>query len=110
MSVNVVGSNFPTIASDQLRETKRGYGQNQFGGASSDLPGENTQSGFLPGTDISAGTSGTVGGTDGAYPGGRTGKAPPRAAGPKDAGIRGTETRRVSADPYPTTFGMHKPR
>lgn len=109
MSTNVVGSNMPTLPSAQLRETKSGYGQNGFGGASSDLPGENSQSGFLPRCDVVAATSDSIGGTDGAYPGGRTGKAPPRASGPKDAGIRGTQTRKVSAEAYPTTFGMHPP-
>lgn len=49
MSANIVGSNQPEFASDQLKPSKQGYGQNQFGGASSDVPGESTKSGFLPG-------------------------------------------------------------
>lgn len=49
MSTKIVGSNVPEFASDQLRPSKAGYGQNLFGGASSDLPGENTRSRFLPG-------------------------------------------------------------
>lgn len=49
MSTDIVGSSQPEFASDQLKSSKRGYGQNQFGGASSDLPNESTKSGFLPG-------------------------------------------------------------
>lgn len=49
MGTKVVGSNMPDFASDQLKPSKAGYGQNGFGGASSDTPGENTRSGFLPG-------------------------------------------------------------
>ena len=50
MAQNIVGSNFPDFASEQLEvpKGKPGYGQNQFSGASSDLPGEKTTSGFLP--------------------------------------------------------------
>lgn len=49
MSTDIVGSNMPDSAAEQLKPTKANYGQNQFNGASSDLPGENTRSGFLPG-------------------------------------------------------------
>lgn len=52
MSTQIVGSDFPEFASEQLAPapSKPGYGQNQFNGAASDLPGQNTRSGFLPGT------------------------------------------------------------
>lgn len=50
MAQNIVGSSFPDSAAEQLRPSKRGYGNNQFGGASSDLPGEDTRSGYLPST------------------------------------------------------------
>lgn len=46
MSTDIVGSQMSPFASDALKEDKRGYGQNGFGGASSDLPGQNTTSGF----------------------------------------------------------------
>lgn len=49
MSENIVGSNFPDSAAEQLKPSKANYGQNQYLGAASDLPGENTRSGFLPG-------------------------------------------------------------
>ena len=54
MAVQVVGSKMPTFASDALKPSKAGYGQNGFGGPSSDTPGERTASGFLPGPDLPA--------------------------------------------------------
>lgn len=48
MTTKVVGSNEPTFASEQLRPSNAGYGQNQFGGPSSDNPGKRTASGYLP--------------------------------------------------------------
>lgn len=48
MASDIVGSNSPQFASDALKARKRGYGQNGYGGASSDMPGERTTSGFLP--------------------------------------------------------------
>lgn len=48
MSTKVVGSNQPQFASDQFKPSRAGYGQNQFGGPSSDNPGVRTASGFLP--------------------------------------------------------------
>jgi hypothetical protein len=51
MSINIVGSKMPALASDALKPSKAGYGQNGFAGASSDLPNERTISGFLPDTD-----------------------------------------------------------
>jgi len=52
MTQDVVGSKLSPFASDGLKEDKRGYGQNGYGGASSDLPGQKTTSGFLPQTDL----------------------------------------------------------
>ena len=54
MATDVVGSKMTDFASDALKPSKAGYGQNGFGGASSDLPGERTTSGFLPDTDLAA--------------------------------------------------------
>jgi hypothetical protein len=54
MTTKVVGSDMPSFVSDALKEDKRGYGQNGYGGASSDLPGQRTTSGFLPQTDLAA--------------------------------------------------------
>lgn len=48
MAQDIVGSREPTFASD-VQVPKGGYGQNGFGGPSSDTPGMNTKSGFLPG-------------------------------------------------------------
>lgn len=48
MASDIVGSNAPTFASDALKPSKRGYGQNGYRGASSDTPGQRTTSGFLP--------------------------------------------------------------
>lgn len=52
MSTKIVGSNAPEFASDALampgKSFERGYGQNGYGGASSDNPGNRTASGYLP--------------------------------------------------------------
>jgi hypothetical protein len=42
----------PALASDALKPSKAGYGQNGFAGASSDSPNEHTTSGFLPQADL----------------------------------------------------------
>lgn len=47
MADEIVGSKMPSLASDALKATGEGYGQNAFDGASSDLPGKRTESGFL---------------------------------------------------------------
>jgi hypothetical protein len=52
MAQDVVGSNMPDLASEALKPSKAGYGQNGYAGASSDMPGENTRSGFLPACDL----------------------------------------------------------
>lgn len=49
MSTDSVGSKSPSFASEQLKPSRAGYGQNGFGGPSSDTPGNRTASGFLPG-------------------------------------------------------------
>lgn len=46
MTEQVVGSQAPSLASDALKEDKRGYGQNGYGGASSDTPSQRTTTGF----------------------------------------------------------------
>lgn len=48
MAEKIVGSNEPQFASQEFKPSNRGYGQNQFGGPSSDTPGKRTASGFLP--------------------------------------------------------------
>jgi hypothetical protein len=52
MATDVVGSKMPALASDALKPSKAGYGQNGYAGASSDMPGEQTSSGFLPAADL----------------------------------------------------------
>lgn len=47
MSANIVGSNMPDSVATELRPSSKNYGQNGYGGASSDLPGQRTTSGFL---------------------------------------------------------------
>lgn len=56
MVVQVVGSDLSDVAADQLKLSRKLYGQNGFAGASSDTPGQNTKSGFLPdpGTPINS--------------------------------------------------------
>src|SRR5579872_2575677 len=111
MSTDVVGSAFPTFPDEQLMPSKRGYGQNGFAGASSDMPGENTKSYFLPGADAVSATAETVGGSDGAYAGGRSGKWAPR--GNKGGHIQGPQTRRLGNTgkeaQVPVAFGMRGP-
>lgn len=51
MSTDIVGSKQPTFASDQLRPDRSGYGQNAYGGASSDTPKERTRAGLTVNRD-----------------------------------------------------------
>ena len=78
MAQDIVGSKMPSLASDALKPSKAGYGQNGYAGASSDLPGENTKSGFLPGVDLPAAM----------------------------ADMKAVETRKVSNESAPLSFGM----
>lgn len=59
----------------------KGYGQNGYGGASSDLPGQHTCSGFLPECKL-----------------------------PKDANGPDWQTRPVSSKPLAPAHGQHGPR
>lgn len=52
MATDVVGSKMPSLASDAFKPSQKGYGQNNYGGASSDLPGQRTTSGYLPDPDL----------------------------------------------------------
>jgi hypothetical protein len=52
MATQVVGSKMPPFASEQLKPSAAGYGQNGFSGASSDTPSMSTRSGFLPQADL----------------------------------------------------------
>jgi hypothetical protein len=105
MAQDVVGSKMPSLASDALKPSKAGYGQNGFAGASSDLPGENTTSGFLPAPDYAAAIA-RVSETDGAYKGGRTGKGNPPAPPKGGDSFTSSQTRDVSAAPITPAFGM----
>ncbi len=49
MTQEIVGSNEPDSVAEQIKPSSKLYGQNGFDHASSDVPGENTRSGFLPG-------------------------------------------------------------
>lgn len=75
MATDIVGSRSPTFASDALRPSTHGYGQNGYGGASSDEPGQRTTSGFLPQTSLEAGKAANK------------------------------QTRKVDATPFPAAFG-----
>ena len=101
MSEKIIGSNMPALASDQLKPSKAGYGQNGYHGASSDVPGERTTSGFLPSDPVRD----TVA---------RFGSAAMRApeVGDNVESVRGTpasQFRDVSKIAAPTTFGMKNP-
>jgi len=66
MAQDILGS--AMSSTPNLKDEKRGYGQGGFGGASSDLPGENTKSELArdcptPGTS-STGQTRTVSGTE----------------------------------------------
>lgn len=109
MATDVVGSQMPALASAQLRPTKGGYGQNGFGQASSDLPGENTQSGFLPACDLATAYGRDIGASSAPAPQGRSGKPAPRAAS-KGGGNLGPQLRHLGGSGkegvVPTAFGM----
>ena len=112
MAEDVVGSKMPGLASEGLKPSKAGYGQNGYAGSSSDVPGENTGSGFLPGVseaDLSAALD-RVNPKDGRDTvRDRSGKGNPPA--PKDfkqPKFDAPQTRTVSADAYPLSFGMDK--
>jgi len=112
MAQDIVGSKMPGLASEGLKPSKAGYGQNGYGGASSDVPGENTSSGFLPGisqADLSAALD-RVNPKDGRDTvRNASGKGSPPA--PKDfkqPKFQAPQTRTVSADSYPLSFGMNE--
>ena len=110
MATQVVGSKFPSLASDQLKPSKEGYGQNNFRGASSDMPGENTRSGFRRRRQaaILAAALTAVNPKDALDPRGRSGKGNP-PTGPKGGDTSHfAQTRPVKADSYPLSFGMDK--
>ena len=96
MAQDIIGSKMPAL---------NGYGQNGFPGASSDLPGQATKSGFLPACDVVAATAASVGGRDGAYLGGRSGKAAPRAAS-RGGTVLGPQTRDVGVSDVKPSYGM----
>jgi len=105
MAQDVVGSKMPSLASDALKPSKVGYGQNGYGGASSDLPGENTRSGFLPECDITDAAL-RVNPKDGAYAGGRSGKGNPPAPAKGGDQFRSPQTRTISDAGIKPSFGM----
>jgi hypothetical protein len=81
MGTEIVGSHEPTLASDALHPSDRGFGQNGFSHASSDLPGEKSVSGFLPAAVLPKGNPQTRHVSDAGFPAahGMKGAAP----GPK---------------------------
>ena len=94
----IVGSKMPAQASDQLRPDQKGYGQNGYGGASSDLPGENTQSGFAKTTDPIRDTL--------------SNPARGKSALQDDSGGKGPVAdlqRKAGNSPLPPAKGMHDP-
>ncbi len=105
MAVDVVGSKMPSLASEALKPSKAGYGQNGYAGASSDLPGENTQSGFLPGCDLAAALT-AVNPKDALDARGRFGKGNPPTPPKGGDTSKFPQTRPVKADTYPLSMGM----
>ncbi len=106
MAQDIVGSKMPSLASEALKPSKAGYGQNGYGGASSDLPGENTRSGFLPATDLQ-GAMDRVSLKDRLYKGGRSGKGnPPAPRDFKQPAFTAPQTRQVSDATMPLSHGM----
>jgi len=103
MAQEIVGSRMPTLASDALHPSDRGYGQNGFAGPSSDEPGQNSKSGFLPGVDLAAAVADN-GLRSAPQELSRSGMERPR--GEKGGHIQGPQTRHVSDAGYPPSFGM----
>lgn len=93
MATDIVGSKQPTFPSD-AKPDNAGYGQNGFQGASSDLPGKRTTSGFLP---EDAGIQGIIGDTKSDL------------ADNYRAGRGNWQTRTISAAPGTPSFGMKSP-
>lgn len=93
MATNIVGSQQPTFPSD-AKPDNSGYGQNGFGGPSSDLPGKRTTSGFLPEDE---GLKGIINDT----------KADMNDS--YRAGRGDWQTRTVSAKPYAPSHGLSSP-
>jgi hypothetical protein len=55
MSQAILGSKMSDSVAQQLKPSKKLYGANGYGGASSDMPGEKpTTSGFLPQCDLAS--------------------------------------------------------
>ncbi len=105
MAVKIVGSDMSSFASEGLKPDPRGYGQNGFGKASSDKPGERTTSGFLPQTDVTEAVRNASGAADPRYPGDRsgTGRGPRNVKSQPDAH---PQTRTVSTQNVPPAYGM----
>ena len=110
MAEDVVGSKMPGLASEGLKPSKAGYGQNGYAGSSSDVPGENTTAGFLPGisdADLQKALDNVNPKDSRDTERDRNGKGHPPA--PKDfkqPKFPAPQTREVSADSYPLSFGM----
>lgn len=105
MVQEIVGSKMAPFASQGLKPDPRGYGQNGFGKASSDVPGENTVSGFMPATDLKAALTADIGGAAGVMDArGRSGKGN-GARNMKQQPPEGPQTRTVGGNVAPA-FGM----
>lgn len=92
MATQFVAGKVPTLASNQLKPSKAGYGQNGFGGPSSDNPGERTTSRFLPSDPVRDRLIG-----EGHHDNSGT-----------DDAVQDLE-RKIDTTQYPTTFGHRDP-
>lgn len=106
----IVGSKMPDKVMDQLKEGDNLYGQNGYAGPSSDTPGKNTTSGMLPGVsqaDLTA-ALGNVNPKDGRDTvRDASGKGnPPTPKDFKQPKYPAPQTREVSAESYPLSYGM----
>ena len=93
MAVDIVASVMPRFPS-QVKNDNKGYGQNNFTGPSSDLPGQRTTSGFLPEDE---GLKGIIGDT----------KADMNDS--YRAGRGDWQTRNISDKPFAPSGGMKSP-
>lgn len=109
MAQQIVGSKMPSLASEALKPSKAGYGQNGYAGASSDMPGENTRSGFeaSSGCDLAAALT-AVNAKDPIDARGRTGRGNPPTPPKGGDTSKASQTRTVKATPFPLSFGMDR--
>lgn len=109
MATDIVGSKMPSLASEALKPSKAGYGQNGYAGASSDTPGENTRTGFeaSSGCDLAAALT-AVNPKDAIDARGRSGRGNPPTPPKGGDTSKASQTRSVSASAFPLSFGMDR--